>query len=91
MNAQRRPGILSPAILLACLALVGLLGTAAGAEEHVVGKVTSVVGEATAQQPDGEARALAKRPRSSRMARRGPWRAAIRSTRAIASPPRSRT
>jgi hypothetical protein len=59
MNARRRPVILSPATLLAGLALAALLATAVGAEERVVGKVTSVVGEATAQQPDGEARALA--------------------------------
>jgi hypothetical protein len=59
MNARRRPVILSPATLLSGLALAALLATAVGAEERVVGKVTSVVGEATAQQPDGEARALA--------------------------------
>ena len=54
MNA-RRPGILS----LAGLSLAALLATPAGAEERFVGTVTSVVGEATARQPDGEARALA--------------------------------
>jgi len=59
MNARRRTGILSPACLLVGLALAALLAGAAGADERVVGEVTSVVGKATAQQPDGEARALA--------------------------------
>jgi hypothetical protein len=59
MNARRRPGILYPAGLLAGLAMAAVLAGAVGAEERSIGEVTSVVGEATAQQPDGEARTLA--------------------------------
>ena len=58
MNA-RRSGTPSPATLLIGLALAALLASPAGAEPQVVGKVTSLVGEATAQQPEGEARSLA--------------------------------